>query len=438
MTTPIGSTEDLGRVYRRCACRDERGKQLGTRCPKLADETHGTWSFTVDLPRRQDGKRRRVRRSGFDSKRDAQAALGEIRDRLKRKVRVDRSETVGAYLDRWCRGRRDLKPRTRLNYKHMVDKNIAPYLGHIRLDELDAEDVQEWATEIEDKGTGASVVKSAVAILRSALNDAVKVRRLDYNPAQHVRITAYRAAEREPWTGAEGMRFMECSLGEPPTDIKDPDTREVIGRTPGGIPWQPHRLAELYAALSLSSLRRGEALALRWSDIDMRVGVIHVRRSLTEVGGKLVEGTPKTSGSERAVSLSRPLAYVLDRQRQRQLVEREAAGSAWQDDDRVFTREDGSPLRPEYCLREFHKLSDMYGLRQVRLHDLRHLGATTMLANDVSLTTASKALGHSSVVITGNLYAHQTRETAAGAFEVLGQTLLPNRAPGHTWDTQPR
>lgn len=130
-------------------------------------------------------------------------------------------------------------------------------------------------------------------------------------------------------------------------------------------------------------LRQGEACALRWADIDSRAGVIVVRSQLVEVGGKAVEGKPKTrSGEDRRVNIGqRTIGALLARQPDAQ---GDAEPANWRegytDHGRVFAREDGSDLTPSQATKMFTRLTNSAGLRQVRLHDLRHGAASLMLA----------------------------------------------------------
>lgn len=399
-----------GRTFRRCGCRypeghEKAGKLVGTSCPRLkADGRHGTWNYAVDLPAGPDGKRKLRRRGGFATERLARAAMKEVTDRLERNIVVDDRETVTEYMGRWLQARsHTLKPRTAFNYGHQIEKNINPVIGAVKLDDLRHEHVQGLVEGMVADGRGPSVVKLTVAVLRSALGHAVKTRRLGHNPAEHVDAPAYKAPERTPWTVDQASTFIRYARG--------------------GTPWAHHREAELFITMMLTGLRRGEALALRWDDVDAEQNVIRVRRSLTEVGGRLVEGTPKTKASAGFVPLSDQLADVLAVQRIRQDMEKELAGSAYQDDGRVFAREDGTPIRPEKALDTFHAMTDVYGLPRSRVHDLRHLAASLMIAGGVPLLHVSKVLRHSSPSITGSVYGHMLPESGQGAVGVLGALL---------------
>src|SRR4051794_36307133 len=95
------TTERRGRIYRRCSCRDDAGRQLGSACPRLAaDSKHGTWYFAVDVPT-DSGRRKTMRRGGFPTKAAASRELADVTSRAARGVRVDDRETVAAFLTRW-------------------------------------------------------------------------------------------------------------------------------------------------------------------------------------------------------------------------------------------------------------------------------------------------------------------------------------------------
>lgn len=387
-----------GRVYRRCGCRTAAGKLAGASCPVLAaDDKHGTWGFAVDLPS-LDGRRKTLRRGGFTTKREATQELAKVANRVHASVKVDDRETVAQYLTGWLRSKTHaLKPKTHASYSEYVNKRIVPVLGPMRLESLRHEHVVAFVDALAADGRGAPTIKSIIAVLRSALGDAVRTRRLTHNPAEHVRTPDVVQTERVPWTADQAAHFLDHVAED--------------------------RLAELFELIIGTGLRRGEALALRWSDVDLERRVLRVRRSVTDVGGRLVIGKPKTAGSAAGVGLSPRVVAALERQRERQVFEALEWAEGYEDSGLVFTRENGTMLRPEYVLRRFHELSADAGLPLVRIHDLRHLAATLMLTAGVPLALVSKTLRHSQVGITSNLYGHLTHEAAQAAADSLGGVL---------------
>ncbi len=156
----------------------------------------------------------------------------------------------------------------------------------------------------------------------------------------------------------------------------------------------------------LTGVRRGEALALRWSDIDLQAGNVVIRRSLVPVDHRLVIGEPKTNRGRRQISLDTRLVEELRHHRYRQSEERLLMGPAFRDQGLVFAHPDGAPLRPEQVSRWFTALSRQTGVPAIRLHDLRHLHATLALAAGVPTRVVADRLGHSTTAVTADIYQH--------------------------------
>src|SRR6185436_11966632 len=137
--------------------------------------------------------------------------------------------------------------------------------------------------------------------------------------------------------------------------------------------------------------------------------------------------TPKTRRGTRDIPIDDDTVAILRRQRETQNLERVAWGPAWNEAGLVFTREDGSPLRPEYATRHFQALAEKAGLPVIRLHDLRHTNASLALDAGVSLKVVSERLGHSQLAITADLYTHVNRGLGKAAAEQIAPALKPTR-----------
>lgn len=290
-------------------------------------------------------------------------------------MKNDDRETVAQYLPKWKLAmRHKLKPKTLHQYGLYLDNDLIPALGTTKLEALSHEHITTMVLSLEDAGRSATTIKRIVAVLSSALNHAVRTKRLTHNAAMYVSTPAVTSAERVPWTAREAVTFLEHVAGD--------------------------RLAEFFEVMIGTGLRRGEALALRWEDVDLEHRTLRVRRAATEVDGKLVIGAPKTTGSAEGVGLPARVVVALKRQRERQLFEALEWADGYVDNGLVFTRQNGTMLRPRYLLAHFHELSEKAGVPKVRIHDLRHLAATLMLTNGVPLALVSKTLRHSQVGIT--------------------------------------
>ena len=410
-------------VYKRCGCRDAHGRLLKS-CPRLRRADHGTWSFRIRLA---DG--RRHRRSGFATRQAAEQARRELLERLEVGGTVAPTETTEAYLRAWMSAKeRRLRPTTVLGYKNALERHVLPALGHHTLERLRFEHVQQFVDDMEERGSTPQTVSKTLAVLRSALNDAVRQRRLTHNPAQYARSARPRRKPVQPWEPDELGTFLDHAAHD--------------------------RLGPLFEVIAMTGLRRGEACGLRWCDFDPERSRLTVTQQLTEAGGYLRLAPPKTaSGEHRRLDLDDGTVATLLAHRLRQDAERALLGSAWgigtdellaaRDEapcrrpgcthGLIFTREDGRPLRPEMASARFRALVASAGLRPVRLHDLRHGSASLQLAAGVPMAVVSKRLGHSTTAFTADTYSHLL-EGVGHAAAAAAAALVPRsgRSAGDT------
>jgi hypothetical protein len=151
---------------------------------------------------------------------------------------------------------------------------------------------------------------------------------------------------------------------------------------------------------------------------------VFVRYTLSNVNNTTpVFTSPKTRSSHAWIGLSDRVIRALRRQAERQRLRRLAAGTAWNNQDLVFTRATGQPLRPEYVLNHLHQLSEDADLPRIRVHDLRHFAATTTLSSQIPVAMASKTLRHSTLNTTTEIYGHLPRHVAHQAVEAIDNAL---------------
>ncbi|WP_216826353.1 tyrosine-type recombinase/integrase [Euzebya pacifica] len=247
------------------------------------------------------------------------------------------------------------------------------------------------------EGTCLSVqtVKLVHMAVRKCLADAVDAGELRENPAaKSTRPTRDQHAAMALPGGGKGLRYL--------------DRRQVRVLRSGLAPDQP--VSPVIELAIATGLRRGELLGLRWPDVmpeGEADGQLRVRQTLVIVGGSPRFSEPKTAKSRRQFRLGDEGQRVLRQQRARQAEWRLSWPGAWGNDhDLVFTREDGAPLHPDAVSKAFRRIRDRLALSQVRFHDLRHTHATLALEAGLPVKVLSERLGHSSVQITWDTYAH--------------------------------
>ena len=200
------------------------------------------------------------------------------------------------------------------------------------------------------------------------------------NVADRVERPRSRSREFTTWTAAEVRAFLDARRED--------------------------RLYALWTTLATTGLRRGEALGLRWRDVDLDAGRASIVQQVTSVDCRIVVGEVKTRAGRRAVALDPETVAILKRWKARQGEERLAWGPDYQDSGLVFTREDGQVLHPDLIRRMFDRHVKAAGLPKVRLHDLRHGWATLALAAGVHPKVVQERLGHANISITLNTYSH--------------------------------
>jgi integrase len=192
-----------------------------------------------------------------------------------------------------------------------------------------------------------------------------------------------------------------------------------------------HRLYAFYRLAAYTGARRGELLYLRWNAVDLHVGEVTFGGSTAVVQGQRIEGTTK-GGRSRAVSIDSETIDVLREHRRQQQDEEQAAGSAWTDNGGlVFATRWGEPLYPDTVTALMNKLINAHNksasagqvLPHARLHDLRHLHATTLLLAGVPVHVVAARLGHADPAVTLRVYSHVLREHADSIGDVFAQAV---------------
>ena len=163
---------------------------------------------------------------------------------------------------------------------------------------------------------------------------------------------------------------------------------------------------ELYYIDLATGLRRGELLGLKWSDIDLDKGIIHVRRQILRQNGEVVEAPLKTKNSYRNIAIGADAVKVLKGMEQK--------------DEYVFPSPYGGPMSPDSVLHMLQRVLRRAGLERIRFHDLRHTFSVLALQNGVDVKTLSAMLGHYSAGFTLDTYAHVTGDMRREAADRMG------------------
>ncbi len=368
--------------------RTKRGHHEGT--VKLRKD--GRWEAQVMLP---TGKR--ISRYGKTAK--------EARDKMKAAWRdheagVDvtaKRQTVDQFLTRWLADvvRPGKAPKTHASYEEIVRLHLIPGLGRYRLDQLTPQHVAAMLRIKQDAGFSPRRVHHMRAVLRAALNQAIKWGLVGRNVAALTEPVRQAPRTVKPFTPEEARAVLVAARG--------------------------HRLEALVAVALSLGLRQGEVLALMWGDLDLDGPrpTIAIQRSLQRVDGHLILKGTKTEKSRRTLPLPAFVAAILREHRDRQAFERKAAGNAWSEQGFVFTTSIGTPLDPRNVIRSWHALLAAAGVPRHRFHDTRHTAVSTLIAHGVSLKVIQELVGHSLLSTTADTYGHLASDAFNEAASIL-------------------
>jgi integrase len=387
--------------------------------PKLRDgviRRGGSWSYVIRVPDPVTGVSKPKWVGGFQTEEEAKAARDEARVRARRGEYVNRSaSTVADYLAEWLEAHAAaVKPKTFAGYRHDIDHYIVPHIGRMRLQALRPAVISKFYRDLADHGAqdggplSAWTVSHVHRTLRKALADAVNVEQLlAVNPA--ARSKRPKISDSEPaqiWSTGQLDSFLTTA--------------------------RSHRLFAFYRLAAYTGARRGELLYLRWSAVDLDAAEVTLGGSTAVVRGQRVEGTTK-GGRSRTISVDSETVTVLRGHRRLQTEERQAAGSTWTDSGGlVFTSRWGEPLYPDTVTALMSKLISEHNkcvtsparpLPHARLHDLRHLHATTLLLAGVPVHVVAARLGHADPAVTLRVYSHVLREHTVGVGDIFAQAV---------------
>jgi integrase len=371
----------------------KRGNNEGS----ISRHPDGRWWARITLP---DGKRKAF--YGKTRQEVSNLLAAALRDRAAGLPIVGEKQTVESHLTQWLSDiKHTIRPRSWMRYEEAVRLHVLPTLGHITLARLSPQQVQALYTAKLNDGLAPATVARIHAVLRRSFGEAARMGAIQRNVAALVRPPRPTHKEMQVMSPEQARVFLAAIVDDP--------------------------LEALYVLALTTGMRRGELLALHWSDVSLSAGFVQVRFTLEYLAGaELMYSPPKTARSRRKVALSELAIAALEKHRERQEQQRAIVGAAWVDNDLVFTNALGEPVRGNHILeRHFAPILRRIGLPPMRFHDLRHTAATLLLMQGIHPKVVSEMLGHSTISMTLDTYSHvlpdMQRDATAAFDRLLGE-----------------
>jgi integrase len=354
------------------------------------------WYVVIEDKDPATGRRKRRWHSGYRTKREAQAACNELATSMQRgEYLTPNKQTVGEFCEEWLLTiRATVRPSTLDKYERDLRSNVVPYIGFVPLSKLDGSALNRlWATLAESGrkasrpgaergGLAPKSIENIAMTLHRVLKDAVRWGRISRNPADMADAPKRSATHREiqAWNVETLRTFLEVT--------RDDD------------------LFALWLFLATSGVRRGEALGLRWADVDLDTARARITQTVITISWKVHFGQPKTAAGRRPIALDPMTVGVMREHRKRMLERRLLVGDGFVDQGLVFCQPDGAPLHPERVYQAFQRALKKHDLPTISIHGLRHTWATIALEQGVHPRVVQERLGHANIAVTLQTYSH--------------------------------
>ena len=419
---------------------------------------NGTYTFTVSRGRDIYGKQIRENMTytpppgltPTQEKKAVDKAYQEFESKVENGMAMEgRKITLKEFTDRWLEevATQRLEPKTVSGYRKELEDKILPALGHLKLSELRPHTLNSFFVGMTKDGArkdgkpggySKGTITKTRNVLSSVLTTAAEWEIIDKNPLDNVRLQAKQSAADKVkfFTPAQAATFLEY--------IEQPYTMKTAGHKrvdDTGKPYTvsdyvrqkeiPEQLRVMFNLAIYAGLRKGELLALEWSDIDFDADTVSVTKAVTVVDGKQSTKAPKTKTSRRVVAIPHFLTQRLRALRAARIRYRLELGDYWKGAEWVFIQDTGKQMCYSTPNGAFQDTIKRYNagrpeseqLPLISIHGLRHTSATLLIAGKQDVRTVSSRLGHAQASTTMNIYAHALQETDRKAVNTLENML---------------
>ena len=359
-----------------------RGNHEGT----LYQRKDGFWCAQVSL------NGRRVTKYG-KSPTECREWIKVTMERIEGGLTYDSTKiTLESFLRTWLGSKMlSVRPWTARGYRGTAERDILPYLGKMRLQQIQPDHLKRLYAQLKEEGKGARMIQLAHVVLHAALQQAVKEGILGRNPADAVQRPRVERREFQIFNEEQVQQFLIACSGSP---------YEML----------------FYLALA-SGMRKGELLGLKWTDLDREKGILLVQRQLQQISGRFELVPPKTKAGRRQIQLGPETLRRLEVHRRLQ--------NPWTEDDLIFTNSLGTFLDDSKVSKEFKKVLMKAGLPDIRFHDLRHTSISFLLDMGTPVNTVQQRSGHSKASVTTDIYGHSIGRSQEEAAEKIEEKITP-------------
>jgi len=367
------------------------------------------YTVVIYLGRDENGKKKQKWYSGFRTQREAQKELNRILGEIESgSFIIPSKQPLKDYLDNWLTDycELNLKAKTVDGYRSYIKNHISRVIGHVLLEDLKPFQVQSFYDDLHRNGRhdgkgglSGKTIQQIHRILSKALKRAQRLQLIKQNPCDYVERPKVETFRPSVYTKEQVQKLLTVAKQE-----------------------------EIYIPVLLAAvlgMRRGEILGLTWDKVDFENKVISVDQTLYYTSGNQTVGfsTPKTESGKRRLLIADSLCDILVAHKEEQDKIKNDLKRDYQDWNLVCCYANGRYFHPARFSHKFKRLLEIYDLKHIRFHDLRHTNATMMLEGNIPAKIASQRLGHSSIQVTLDIYSHVRDDAQKGTVELIDGLL---------------
>ena len=376
-------------------------------------EKNGIYHMTIRVPDingvlKQKSKSTKIKTKGANQRETRANKIKADRMLAQWLETLSASESYGGdrdfimAIEEWlAEKKRTIRPDSYESYQCNYYKHIKPYFEpkKLRIEEVTPRIIQRYVREKEESGQSRKSIRKHLVILNGVFKEGIALGELTFNPCANVKVK-----------GKDEERF-EGTAYEIPT------AKKLLNAVKGD-PVEP----AVYLGLFLG-LRRSEVVGLRWKDVDMENGIVHIRNTVVKFNTVSELEKTKSRASKRDLYMPNALKEYLQTVWDRQEEERQLTGRAYSEDEHICQWADGTVFQPDYVSRRFAKLLEKNHLPKIRFHDLRHTAGSMLVNSGHTIKQVQEFLGHEKASTTLDIYSHVSLEgkknTAVAMDELL-------------------
>ena len=374
---------------------------------------NGIYQMTVRVPDingnlKQKSKSTRIKAQGKNqretrsNKLKADRMLAEWLDTLSRAESYGADKDFITAIEDWLAvKKKQIRPDSYESYRCNYDVHVKPYFEtkNLRLGDVTPRVILQYVRTKEDEGQSRKSIRKHLVILNGVFKEAVAMGELTFNPCANITV------KDNSDEHFEGTAY-------------DVPTAKRLLETIKGDPIEP----AVYLGLFLG-LRRSEAVGLRWKDVDMENGIVHIRNTVVRFTTVSELEKTKSKASKRDLFMPNALKEYLQTVWDRQEAERKLVGRTYSDCEHICQWPDGTVFKPEYVSHRFTKLLERNDLPKIRFHDLRHTAGSILINSGHTVKQVQEFLGHEKASTTLDIYTHVSLEGKKDTAEMMDQLL---------------